>query len=103
MAQDDARRLLGALAGDGPTDDGTDTPGEADEYARTIDRATSALEDVEAAATFVAEGGLEGLEAAIERAERDLSEAATRGRSTLEAYREYRAVARGREESREDT
>lgn len=95
MTGEDVRAVLGRLAG---VETGTETSGEAlpdTAYGTTIERARAALDDLDAAADFVEDGGLERLEAAVSRAESDLSGSAAAGRETLEAFRTFRAVARG--------
>ncbi|MCQ4332603.1 hypothetical protein KM295_03680 [Natronomonas sp. F2-12] len=62
---------------------------------RIIERASAALDDVEAAATFVEEIGLAELEAAIEAT--DDPDLAARGRRALDAFRRFRRAAAGGE------
>ena len=84
------KRALARLAGGGA--DRTDDPRE------TIERAVEATEDVDTAAAFVADGGLERLDAAVRSAERDgRFELARRGRRASDAFRAFRAAANGRE------
>ena len=66
-----------------------------DEYTTVIARAVDATDDLDAAVTFLEDTGLERLEAAVERAEAEVSGKATAGRDALAAFRRYRAVARG--------
>lgn len=94
MASDQAKRVLARLAGNHSTEVAEEsTPPTATGYGGVIEEATAALEDIEAAAEFVDEGGIERLEDAVERAESDLSERAREGRETLRTYRTFRAVA----------
>ena len=65
------------------------------DHRETIETATAALEDIEAAAAFVDDGGLAALEAAVAAAERSVSAAAADGRETLAAYRRLAAALSG--------
>jgi len=94
MGKHDARALLERLAGHGAHEDGSDPP-PVTEYRETIERATAALENVETAAEFVDDGGLDRLETALEHAEADLSDCASEGREALRAYRAFQKAARG--------
>lgn len=67
--------------------------GSSDDYRETIRRATDAVDDVEVAARFVEEVGLDELERAVERSERSVSACATDGRRALEAFRDVRTAA----------
>ncbi|WP_254273716.1 hypothetical protein [Haloarcula marina] len=71
--------------------------GEAGDYRAVIDRAIRATEDVEAAAAFVDSVGLDSLERAVERAEREVSGRAREGRDALAAFQRFRAAAGGQE------
>ncbi|PSP93222.1 hypothetical protein BRC91_10420 [Halobacteriales archaeon QS_4_62_28] len=62
-------------------------------YRETIERATTALDDLDAAAAFVEDGGIDELKAAVEAAEQSVSASASDGLETLEAYRTFRAAA----------
>ena len=99
MSDDAIRRALRRLAeGNGTErrDDERRTPSpERSSYRTTIARATDALGDVEAAAQFVEDVGLDELERAVECAERSVSTCAADGRRALRAYRTYEAVAAG--------
>lgn len=70
--------------GDRPTQEGFPSP------ERVIERAASATGDVEAAATFVEDGGLASLRAAVERAD---PATARRGRRALAAFEWIRWAA----------
>lgn len=96
MADTDARRLLAALAGDAPAEESTGHIAlESTDYREPIDRAIAATEDLDAATTFLADADFTDLEAAIERAERDMSSRADEGRETLAQLREFRQAALG--------
>jgi len=102
MASDDARTVLGRLAGAHAGEDGSEEATPATDYGVTIERATAALDDLDAAAAFVADGGLHRLEEAVERAEVDLSDRATAGRETLRQFRALKAAARSDAEAMDD-
>ena len=104
MADDeDVRRAFARLAEtDGPDDDGPDddgalspSPNVERPFRETIARATTAVEDVEAAARFVDAVGLDELERAVERADRSVSSRAADGREALAAFRDFRRAAAG--------
>lgn|GEM_PF-1530537 len=89
-------RRLAAGAGDGGQDQHRRRPDSLDaEHRRTIERATAALDDLEAATQFVENGGLSELERAVEAAARSVSACAERGQETLAEYRRFRAAASG--------
>ena len=69
--------------------------GEEAAYRRVIERAVAATDDIEAAATFVESVGLDRLEAAVERAEHEVSGLATDGREALAAFERFRVAAAG--------
>lgn len=99
MVETDTRRLLAALAGDGSVEDSEECVATAPtDYRECIDRAIAATEDVDAATTFLADTDLGDLEAALDRAEQDLSSRADEGRTALERLREFRRVAIDSEE-----
>lgn len=94
MVDTDARRLLAALASTTPPDGSEDrVTTTATDYRNPIDRAIDATEDLDAATAFLADNDLAELEAAIERAHRDLSSRAEEGRAALERLREFRRAA----------
>ncbi|MES3516529.1 MAG: hypothetical protein PPP58_02580 [Natronomonas sp.] len=64
---------------------------------RTVRRAAAAVDDLEAAATFVEETGVSELAAAIEAIERKESETVPkRGREALDLFRQFRQAARSK-------
>jgi hypothetical protein len=65
------------------------------DHQQTIEEATARLEDVEAAAAFVDDGGLAALEDAVAVAERSVSTVAGEGRETLAEYRRLAAAVSG--------
>lgn len=65
------------------------------DYRAVIERAVAATEDVDAAAAFVESVGLDGLERAVERAEREVSGLADDGREALATFEAYRVAAGG--------
>jgi len=65
------------------------------DYRAVIQRAADATADIEAAATFVESVGLDGLESAVEQAEREVSGLAEDGREALATFERYRVAARG--------
>ena len=98
-----AKAALAALA-DGETRGATMEPSDGQvtdeqpkpaDYRAVIERAVTATEDVDAAATFVESVGLDGLERAVERAEREVSGLADDGRAALATFEAYRAAAEG--------
>ena len=105
---DQVKAALAALAeGDGrehgpaPSSERTTQRTMADrsaEYRRIIGRASVATDDIELAAAFVDETGLERLHAAVERAEREVSGAAAEGREALEAFERFRLAAKEQRE-----
>lgn len=96
MTEPDARRLLAALAGRNETaDESGRSAGDGSSYREIIDEATSATENFESAAAFLADHDLEELDDAIERAGTDLSARADKGREALGALRRLRAAAAG--------
>jgi hypothetical protein len=70
-------------------------PDQPAEYRTVIERASSATDDIEAAATFVDEVGIAALEAAVVDAERELSGLAEEGRDALAAFERFRTAADG--------
>jgi len=88
------KATLRALAGEASGEKRDDSIPDSG-YRETIERATTALDDLDAAATFVEEEGIDELEAAVEAAEQSVSACASDGRDALEAYREFRAAAAG--------
>ena len=65
------------------------------DYRTVIERAVAATEDIEAAAAFVESVGLDGLESAVEQAEREVSGLAAEGREALATFERYRVAAQG--------
>ncbi|WP_324663115.1 hypothetical protein [Haloarcula sediminis] len=68
---------------------------EPTDYRVVIERAVTATEDVDAAAAFVESVGLDRLERAVKRAEREVSGLADDGREALATFEEYRVAAGG--------
>jgi len=66
-----------------------------DAYQRVIERAVAATEDVEAAAEFVDDIGLDRLEDAVDRAEHEVSGLAEDGREALVTFERFRVAAQG--------
>ncbi|WP_135302169.1 hypothetical protein [Haloarcula amylovorans] len=64
-----------------------------EDYHAVVERAATATTDVEAAAQFVEDVGLDALESAVEQAEREVSELATEGRAALTAFERFQSVA----------
>lgn len=98
MSDDAIRRALARLArssGSAPGVDDLTSTGERRTFRETIDRATTATGDLDAAAAFVDEVGVEELERAVERADQSVSGYASDGREALRAFREFRDVAAG--------
>lgn len=94
MADTDARRLLAALAREGAGQEREEPKDRvASGYREHIDRAVAATEDLESATAFLAEHDLSELNAAVERAETDLSTRAESGRDALERLRDFRDAA----------
>lgn len=97
---DRAKEALSALVDGETTQDSTSAtdshpaPTSAD-YRRVIDRATSATEDMDAAAEFVETVGLDRLEAAVETADREVSALAAEGREALATFERFRVAAEG--------
>ena len=98
------KAALAALAsGDAPesTDDTarpetlTESTSGAVAYRQVIEQAVAATDDVEAAAAFVESVGLDRLEAAVERAEHEVSGLAADGREALAAFERFRVAAAG--------
>jgi len=65
------------------------------DYRAVIERARAATEDIEAAAAFVGEVGLDRLEEAVAQAELEVSGLAEDGRAALETFERFRAAAAG--------
>jgi len=65
------------------------------EHRAVIEQASSATDDVEAAAAFVEEIGVDRLETAVAEAEREVSGLAEDGRAALAAFEQFRAAADG--------
>jgi len=63
------------------------------DYRRIIERAAAATDDIEAAARFRTEVGLDRLRDAVERADREVSGCAETGREALAAFEAFRAAA----------
>jgi len=82
-----------AMGQTGPTGD-ADGSGNG-EYRAIIHRATSATEDIEAAAEFIEAVGLDRLEAAVEAAEHEVSGLAAEGRGALATFERFRVAAEG--------
>lgn len=80
---------------DGQDGDAASGPAGTDEmdYRQVIARAAAATDDVEAAAQFRSEVGLDRLREAIERADREVSECAEAGREALAAFEAFQAAA----------
>lgn len=88
--------LAGLAAGEFATpadaerrDDGRPT----DDYRAVVERAAAATADLSAAAAFAEEVGLDELERAVQRAEREVSDVAGDGRRALAAFERYREAA----------
>jgi hypothetical protein len=101
-----AKEALAALAdGETGSDDTSPTAERAStgpragaggaDYRAVIERATEATRDIEAAAEFVETVGLDRLETAVERAEREVSERASEGRAALATFERFRVAAAG--------
>ena len=69
--------------------------GPATDYRTVIERAVAATDDLDAAASFVESVGLDGLERAVERAEREVSGLAADGREALATFERFRVAAQG--------
>jgi len=69
--------------------------GSATDYRAVIERAVTATDDLDAAASFVKSVGLDGLERAVERAEREVSGLAEDGREALATFERFRVAAQG--------
>jgi hypothetical protein len=99
MSDEAVRRALANLArssGSEPVSKEQSSRSDRDEtYRETIERATAAVEDVEAAAAFVEAGGLTELELAVERAEESVSACTVEGQRALAAFREFATAADG--------
>lgn len=99
MSDDAVRRALDCLAhSECPGRENDESPPSTDPrptFRETIERATAAIDDVEAAAQFVEDVGLDELEQEIELAERSVSTCADDGRRALTAFREFREAAEG--------
>ncbi|WP_276270870.1 hypothetical protein [Haloarcula litorea] len=80
-------------AADRPTDAQPTGGQSTGDYRAVVERAAAATEELSAAAAFVEEVGLDDLERAVERAEREVSGVAADGRRALDAFRRYREVA----------
>lgn len=65
------------------------------DYRRIIEQAVRATEDIEAAAEFAESVGLDRLETAVGRAEREVSGLASEGREALATFEEFRVAAAG--------
>lgn len=66
----------------------------ADDYRAVIERASAATDDLDAAAAFTEEIGVDALDAAVQQAEREVSALADDGRAARSAFRRYRDAAR---------
>lgn len=64
-------------------------------YRAVIERAVAATEDLDAAAAFVESVGLDRLETAVGRAEREVSGLAADGREALATFERFRVAAQG--------
>ncbi|MBV0901478.1 hypothetical protein [Haloarcula salina] len=110
---EDVRAALAALAsGEAESADGfgeielARTPNQGDaperprpesgpnDYRAIIERASAAVEDLDAAAAFAEEVGVDALDAAVRQAEREVSALAGDGRAARAAFRRYRHAAR---------
>lgn len=89
------KERLEALATSSETTEEEPADALAVDHRETIERATAALDDLDTAATFVDDGGLAALEAAVDAAERSVSAVAADGRETLAAYRRLGAAVSG--------
>ncbi|WP_424000024.1 hypothetical protein ACOZ4I_12545 [Haloarcula salina] len=65
-----------------------------DDYRAVIERASAVTADLDAAAAFAEEVGVDTLDAAVRQAEREVSALAADGRAALRAFRRYRHAAR---------
>ncbi|SFS01292.1 hypothetical protein SAMN05216559_2476 [Halomicrobium zhouii] len=103
MSDDAVRRALANLAHSADSESETVDVSGPDEqpgtYRKTIERASAAVEDLDAAAAFVEDGGLSELERAVEQAEQSVSACAEDGRRALAAFREFRDAAEGTDTS----
>jgi len=103
MSDDAVRRALASLARSAGSEPGnaddSATAHQCETYRETIERATTAVQDLDAAVTFVEDGGVEELERAVERAEQSVSACAEDGARALEAFRAFREAAEGAGES----
>jgi|GEM_PF-2845140 len=99
MSDDAVRRALANLAHSVDSESETVDVSGSDEqpatYRETIERANAAVDDLDAAAEFVEEDGVEELERAVERAEQSVSACAEDGQRALVAFREFREAADG--------
>jgi len=99
MSDDAVRRALANLArstGSGSeTIDASTINDQSGTYHETIERACVAVEDLDTAAAFVEDDGVDELERAVERAEQSVSACAEDGRRALAAFREFRDAVEG--------
>ncbi|MFB6073506.1 MAG: hypothetical protein ABEJ89_00680 [Haloarculaceae archaeon] len=86
------RAVLAALADDETPEP---EPAPSSDYRTVIEEGVAATRDLEAAAAFVEEGGIERLEAAVRQARREVSDCAEPGAAALDAFREFRRAAAG--------
>lgn len=95
---DHAADVLEALADGASTTPAAETQESsvsADDYREVVDRAVAARGDIDAAARFCDEIGLDRLDRAIEQAEGELSRRAEQGREARAAFERYRDAAAG--------
>jgi hypothetical protein len=94
------KAALAALAEGEAAEDGKTTASDGEggpraDYRRVIERAVTAIDDIEAAAEFVDAVGLDRLEAAVATAEREVSGLAEDGREALATFERFRVAAAG--------
>lgn len=99
MSNDAIRRALASLAAPTSSEPGTGeqspTSDQHGTYRETIERATAAVDDVEAAAQFVEDVGVDELKQAVEHADRSVSACADDGRHALAVFRDFKEAAEG--------
>lgn len=99
MSEDAVRQALATLARTASSEnESAGTTARTDDHAtfrETIERATVAIEDVDDAAAFVTDVGVDELERAVERADQSVSACADDGRRALDAFRAFRDAAAG--------
>lgn len=99
MSEDAVRQALATLARTASSgSESVETTTPVDHHAtfrETVERARVAIADVDDAAAFVSEVGVDELERAVERADQSVSVCADDGRRALRAFRAFRDVAAG--------